>query len=118
MITLQEQSKLESDLIGDIASEMVTTASWKEYEDIVCEYHTKRQLLKVAKSIENSIRDKETSEIMMSIKNIMNSLDERDNGADGEKLLIDTISDLSITQDTICKYGYPIIDRYVGGYKE
>lgn len=58
----------------------MTTNAWKEYEEILLELFTKRKLLKVAQEIQNNIEGDGSDDILLKMRNVLNSMDVKDTG--------------------------------------
>lgn len=118
IITIQQESGIDSNEIMNYWLSVMTTSWRREYEEILNEYYTRRLLLQAAKNIETNILEKSTDELLMDMRKFLNVVEEKDHGEDGEQLVIDTISALTDKQENVCNYGYPLLDKYLTGYKE
>lgn len=118
IITIQSISKVDQDYIFSVSIECMSSVWWKTYEDILLEYHTKRRLLNMTNEIQNSMGDVSTDDMFMKMKRLLNSMDEKDNWISWYDLLVSTLEDITTTQNNICDYQYPILDKYLWWYKE
>jgi len=117
-ITIHNNSKVSQDYVYEISIELMTSAWRKEYEEILLELYTKRNLLKIANEIVSNIDNNSSDDMFIKMKNLLNSINDRDTGIWWYELLIDTLSDITTTQTNICNYDYPLLDKYLWGYKE
>lgn len=117
-ITIHDTSQVSQDYVYEVSIEIMTGAWWKEYEDILLELYMKRKLLKTSQDIQLYIKDKTSDEILMKIKNILNSMDNRDTWISWYDLLIETLEDITSKQTNICNYWYWLLDKYLWWYKE
>lgn len=118
VLTLSDVTGIDTDNLFEISTEIISSTGWKEYEDILLELFTKRKLLKVSQSIQVGINEQSSDDMLNKMRNILNSMDVKDNGVWGYELLINTLEDITTSQSNICNYGYPLLDKYLWGYKE
>lgn len=118
ILPLSIMSNISSDTIFNIST-TVMTSSWRQrYEEAMLELYTKRKLLKIADDIKIWIDTVNSNEILMKIKKILESTEDKSVGIDWFTLIWDTINELTTTQDNICRYDYPLLDKYLWGYRE
>lgn len=118
VLILSSNTWIDADDIFSISIDVMSASGWKEYEDILLELYTKRNLLKVSQEIAQSIDTSNTNEMLIKMKKLLSSVEEKDIWVNWYDLVIETLEDLTTAPTNICDYGYSILDKVFWWYKE